>query len=288
MSKDKDRRKKQWHPEFAAMLRPLMQRYFDVQTNVPVGDAPREADILLLRRTAGARPPFRGLWSHLTLWNVLEFKGPSVSARLRDLDLLVELGLGIDRRLSEEEQRQRRPVPEPEQVSFWYIVKSMGGRFLSDARRRLGQLDEISAGLWRSQVLQRLVFLVSSDTFATEPDSVPLHLLVQRSPEEERELARLIVEQPRYWEWYASALSMYHPAAWKEVREMARAKGKELEPDFGPLIEEVGMERIIESLGFKRVFETVGPAKIIDEMGVDWLISKLPPAKLKQLKEHLK
>ena len=53
----------------------MLQDYFDVQTNVPVGDAPREADILLLQRTRDEPTPFRGLWRHLTTWNVFEFKG---------------------------------------------------------------------------------------------------------------------------------------------------------------------------------------------------------------------
>jgi hypothetical protein len=42
----------QWHPLFALLLRPLLQDYYDVQTDVPVGDLPRQADILPLRRTA--------------------------------------------------------------------------------------------------------------------------------------------------------------------------------------------------------------------------------------------
>ena len=56
MSKDKP--SKQWHPLFAELLRPLLQDYFDVQTNFPVGDVPREADILLLRRTSDLPTPF--------------------------------------------------------------------------------------------------------------------------------------------------------------------------------------------------------------------------------------
>src|SRR5262249_38681203 len=63
----------QWHPLFAQLLRPLVEAYYDVQTNVPVGDAPRAADLVLLQRTSAAAPPFRGLWQWLSTWNVLEF-----------------------------------------------------------------------------------------------------------------------------------------------------------------------------------------------------------------------
>src|SRR6266699_3294217 len=112
----------QWHPVFAQLLRPAVEAYYDVQTTLPVGDAPREADFVLLRRTAQATPPFQGLWRHLTTWNILEFKGPTVSPRYGDIELLIELGLGIDRRLHEErtQQGQRRLVPE--EVSFWYLA----------------------------------------------------------------------------------------------------------------------------------------------------------------------
>jgi hypothetical protein len=51
----------QWHPLFAELLRPLFEDYYDVQTNVPVGDVPREADIVLLQRTVrGASPTLPG------------------------------------------------------------------------------------------------------------------------------------------------------------------------------------------------------------------------------------
>lgn len=49
---------KQWHPVFAQLLRPAVEAYYDVQTTLPVGDAPREADFVLLRRTGSAPPPF--------------------------------------------------------------------------------------------------------------------------------------------------------------------------------------------------------------------------------------
>src|SRR5713101_6994457 len=97
----------QWHPLFALLLRPLLEGFYEIQTNVPVGDVPREADLVLLRRTTSKTLPFRGLWRHLTTWNILEYKGPTVSARLEDIDFLVELGMGIPRRLNEERRKEK-------------------------------------------------------------------------------------------------------------------------------------------------------------------------------------
>ncbi len=167
----------------------------------------------------------------------------------------------------------------------------MGGRFRSGARQRLGQLDEIEPGLWRSQVLQHLVFLVDSETFASEPDSVPLHLLFERAPEQERELGNLVVEQPYFLEWYGSWLSFIHPELWREVRQMARVKQKGLEFDFTGIKEDMtpaNQRKMLESLGVDRILELLGPKKMIDAKGVDWFLSNLSPAELKKLKERLK
>jgi hypothetical protein len=35
----------QWHPLFAHLLRPLLEDYYEVQTDVSVGDLPRQADL---------------------------------------------------------------------------------------------------------------------------------------------------------------------------------------------------------------------------------------------------
>src|SRR5437660_689966 len=57
--------KKQWHPVFAELLRPLVESHYEVEANMPVGDAPRQADFVLLRRTRAGRLPSAGLWRDL-------------------------------------------------------------------------------------------------------------------------------------------------------------------------------------------------------------------------------
>ena len=188
----------QWHPIFTYLLRSLVEDHYEVQTNLPVGDLPREADIVLVRRTSD-RPPFQTLLHYLTTWNVIEFKGRSVSARFRDLDLLVELGLGVDRKLNEDRAREGLEHLGPEEVSFWYIVNHIGDRFLDEARTIFGTLEEASPGVWRSQILSRPVFLIDSVGVAVDRESVAVHLVGEESPEIEKELARVIAEEPVYW-----------------------------------------------------------------------------------------
>lgn len=282
----------QWHPVFAELLRPLVQDYFEVQTDVPVGDAPREADIILLRRTTAEPPPFHGVWRHMTTWNVLEFKGPTVDPRLRDLDLLAELGLGIDRRLNEERDRQKLAALPRGEVSFWFLANHLGQRFLAETERLLGPPVVLGDGMWRCQALERQVFLVSRDALPVEHDSVPLHLVSREPAERERELASQVVKQPGFWKLYGEWLAYLHPDVWEEARRMAQASGTETTPDFPTmdiqrLIDIIGLKRVIDRVGLKRVIEEVGPKQVVNELGLDALVSQLTPEQREELKRRL-
>lgn len=283
---------KQWHPLFAEILRPCVDKYYEVQTNFPVGDVPREADIVLLRRISSQRPPFRGIWRALTLWNVLEFKGPSVSPRVRDLDLLVELGLGIDRRLNEERTRKGETTLDPAQVSWWYLANHLGKRFLRDCRSRFGQLQATGPGLWRSRLLVRPLWLVSRIDLPVETDSIPLHLVAKEPVATAVEVGKLLLEQPRLWDRFVEWFASLHPAAWEEVKRMPRTKTKDLEINVKPLVDYLGMEEVIRQIGLKRLLQDLlrvaGPQRVLEEMSLEDLLAYLPAEKLAGLKRHSK
>jgi hypothetical protein len=265
----------QWHPLFAHLLRPVVEQHYDVQTNVAVSDVPREADILLLRRTTAGHPPFHGVWRHLTRWNILEFKAPTVFPRRRDLDLLVELGLGIDRRLNDRRtQEGHRPVTEGE-VSFWYIGHKLGPRFLRDAVAKLGRLKSVLPGVRSSRLLGHPLLLVSSVEVPLDEESLPLHVVGLGNAEHERSLARLVVQNPKLRQTYVPWLFSLHKRAWKEAQSMAQALGEELEIDVKELVEYVGLGRAIEQLGPDRVIHELGPDRVIHELGPDRVIREL-------------
>jgi hypothetical protein len=278
---------KQWHPVFAQLLRPTVEAYYEVQTTLPVGDAPREADFVLLRRMASAPPPFRGLWRHLSTWNILEFKGPTVSPRQGDVDRLVELGLGIDRRLQAERVKQGQRRLGPEEVSFWYLANRLGQRFLGAAERTLGRLDVLSPGLWRCRLLERLLFLVSSIDLPVEPDSLPLHVVGREPLATERQVARLVLEQPSLQQLYGGWLATLHPAAWKEILTMARTAGKKPLFDIRPAIDSLGLDFVLEQVGIDRVIQQVGKKELIRRIGLDDLLASLSPAERRELKRRL-
>jgi hypothetical protein len=315
--------KHQWHPTFARLLRPLLEPHYDVQTNVPVGDAPRQADVVLLRRTSAGPLPFSGLWRHLNTWNILEFKGPTVSPRVRDVDLLIELGLGIHRRLNEERAKRRLGLVAAEEVSFWYLANHLGRRFVRDAGQHVGALEQRGPGVWRCVLLRRVVFLVSGTELPVDQDSLPMHIIGKESVATERAVAQFVVQRPALLRAYGGFLATLHPGVWKEVEAMAKTKRQRFDFQIEPLIEAVGLkrvvdaagldrvietvgldrvikavgldrvieavglDRVIEAVGLDRVIDTVGIGRIIEEKGVEWLLAQMTPEQRRQLKAHL-
>jgi hypothetical protein len=278
----------QWHPLFAYLLRPLVEGHYEVLTNVAVGDAPREADLVLLRRRSLAELPFRGLWRHLTKWNVLEYKGPTVSPRLDDIDLLIELGLGIHRRLNSEGAKKRERATGPEDVSFWYLASRLGKRFLARAAGKINGLQEIDEGIWLGSILDRKLFLVSGVGLPVERDSVPFHILAVESHEKEVAAARLIVGQPNLWELYSQFLGSMHPEVLKELNAMARTSAKGPKFHLKPLVDLMGMKEAIHQMGTDAVrAELVSDAKEKKKL-VLALIDELTKAEREAVIRHLK
>jgi hypothetical protein len=281
----------QWHPLFAQLLRPLVESHYDVQTGMPVGDVPRSADLVLLRRTTTTAPPFRGLWRHLTIWNVLEFKGPTVSARVNDLDLLIELGLGIGRRLAEERRRQREAAIDRGEISFWYLANHPGRRFLRDARKFLEGLTPLGPGVWQAAVLGRPLLLASNRDLPVEPDTVPVHLLVKEEVEKTRAVAQEVAAEPELWRLYGGWVLELYPDLSAEVREMARAKGHGPNLNWRPVIEAVGLKQLIQEIGPKPLLDEVGVDRIVKEVGperiLDVAVAQLTPKQLRELKKRL-
>jgi hypothetical protein len=308
----------QWHPLFAALLRHVVEDYYSVETNMPVGDLPREADIVLLRRTATTPPPFRGIWRHLTPWNVLEFKGPTDDPALRDIDLLLEVGLGIDRRLNERGTREGSPLLERADVSFWYLANHLGRRFLAEAQALFGACEVLTEGLWRCGALQRAVFLVSRDTLPVEAETVPLHLVCQEPAPVKLQVAQVVLQQPGWWQRYGPFLAMFHPHLQQEITRMAqlsetdsgvnmkewiKALGvpevaqalietiglPEAVKLFGlkQIIDAVGVKRAIEEVGLQRVIAEVGPRQVVAELGPDEFLAGLTPEQRAALKDRL-
>jgi hypothetical protein len=259
----------QWHPIFSYLLRSTLKDYYDVQTNVPVGDLPREADILLIRRASASKPPFRHLWRHLSPWNDLEFKGRSESARVADIDLLVEVGLGIHRRLVEKEPDVKIPRT---QISFWYLARHLGKRFLRDAIELTGELEQVDSGLWRGRILGRPLWLVSNGALPLDEESAPARIVSGRTDQDVLELANGIMANDEIWQRYGPWLVALYPQLRKELRLMA-TKTKRGDIDLGAnlrlLIHEMGPQKLVECGLVKQMLEGLGTDQLLTEMSAE-------------------
>jgi hypothetical protein len=273
----------QWHPLFAHLLRPVVQPFYEVETNVPVGDVPREADLVLLRKKTASAPSFRGIWQRLTTWSILEYKSPEVTPEITDIDLLVELGLGIQRRLNEQRTMRGLKRHDCGEVSFWYLANRLGRRFLDRCSRRIGTLEPAGAGIWRAQILERQIFLVSNADLPIDAESLPLHLVSFAPHATELAVARFVAGQPDLQAAYSQWLITLHEEAWKEVRSMARASEKALIDvkalvefvGLDSVIEQVGLEHVIDEVGLKRVIDHAGLKRVIDEVGLKRVIDEV-------------
>ena len=193
--------------------------------------------------------------------------------------MLVELGLGVDRKLNEDRTRERLEPLAPVEVSFWYIVNHIGQRFLDEARTILGSLEEASPGVWRSQILSRPVFLIDSVGVTVDRESVAIHLVGEESPEIEQNLARVIVGETGYWERFAHFLGSCHPNIYEEVARMATSTNKSGDLDLRPFVDQLGLAQYLAP---------VRPGEVLKTMGVEQIMAEFSAEDRKRLaKEYL-
>ena len=257
--------KKQWHPVFAELFRLATCR---------------EADFVLLRRTHPGQLPVAGLWRNLTPWNVLEFKGPTVSPRDEDLELLIELGLGIHRRLNDKQVKQGQPTLGPEALSLWFLANRLGRRLLRNWGRRLTGLEPHGPGVWRCWSAASICrWRRRACRFTYSPGSLG---------ETEEAMARLVAGSTELWERYGPWLVSLHKAAFKGVEDMVRKMKGALRPDLSAVIDLLGLEYVIEQAGLKRVIEEIGLPRVVDEVGgPKKFLAQLSPEQRQQFKQIL-
>jgi hypothetical protein len=276
----------QWHPLFIHLLRPRVEGYYEVRTGVPVGDLPREADLVLLRRIGAGRPPFQGLWRRLTTWNLLEFKGPTEDARSAHLPLLIELGLGIARRLNEEQRRSgSRLVPEG-QIAFWYLANRLGRRFQAEAERLLGTVEEVAAGLWRTVVVGHPVNLVSTVDVAVD-DSLPLHVLAREPTAQERQVGQFVAATAERVAANGTTFAALHQEVWREVEAMARRHQRSFPFNLRLAVESIGIAEFIRQVGEDEVLNEIPAKRMVKKLGVETFLANLSPARRRELKRRL-
>ena len=193
----------------------------------------------------------------------------------------------MDGKLNEDRAKTELEPLGPEEVSFWYIVNHFGDRFVEEARAIFGTLEEASPGVWRSQILRRPVFLIDSVGVTVDRESVAVHLVGEESPEIEQQLARVIVEEPAYWERYGVSLKAFHPNIYEEVARMAAAKNQPGDLDLRPFVDKIGVKKYLEPIDTEEMIQSAGPKKVVETLGVERYVANLSPEDRQRLKDLL-
>jgi hypothetical protein len=266
---------RQYHPLFAHFLRKSLGEHYEVLTSFAVGELPRQADVVVLRRTALRGPQFRHLWRWLTTWNVLEFKAPTVSPRESHLDLLLELGLGVARRLNEQRAHDKLRPLSYQQISWWYVVRKLSDRLREKWEQRLGGLEEVERGVWRSAV-----------------GGYPLYLVSTKVWKKERAMAGKMIDDNLEIDWKLMAEEfgldgMIRQIGLGNLIEEAGVATVIEEVGLARVVEEVGLGRVVDEVGLGRVVEEVGLARVVEEVGIDKLLVGLSPEQRAQLRQRL-
>ncbi len=195
---------------------------------------------------------------------------------MRDLDLLLEVGLGVDRRLNEQRRKQGESLLQRADVTWWYLANHLGQRFRAEVQEVLGaSLQQLGEGLWSCPALGRGLYLVSRDALPVERESVPLHLVTAEPLERVKALAREMVRQPGFWERYGSFLALLNPDNWEELQIMIRQMGTEPNLDLRWLVNQVGLKQVIDQVGLKQVIDQIGLKEVIDQVGLKQVIDQV-------------
>jgi hypothetical protein len=273
----------QWHPLFAHLLKLLVGEWYDVQTEVPVSDLPRRGDVLVVRRQGAATPPFQGLWSHLTDWNILEFKGPTDEPEEDDLELLMAVGTGLTYRFNEQRREAGQPRLENRQVALWYLAPRLGETFLGHARLRAAFNYE-GNGLWRGQAWGHRIWLFSYRDAAVEADALPLFILDREQPAPVG-LGQLVAGHQELLQSFGAWVQTFRPTLWEEIRVMATTPGSIIDweavakvTDVTEVLRVIPPETIMQFLGEEQAIRLLGPEQLFEK-----LLTSLPAERIQEL-----
>jgi hypothetical protein len=198
------------------------------------------------------------------------------------LRLLRELsGLGVHRRLNQEQAKQNQPELDYPDVSFWYLVNHLGERFLADLPRLLPGARKEEEGIWQAAVYGHPVLLVSVQELRVERDSMALHVLAGVPEAAKSTIVEVLKAEPALWPSYQPWLSLREPAIWQEISLMAAQQGQLAPLDLRPLAEYIKTTGDLSTL--KSLLEAFGVKKTVEALGVEQIWAGLSPEQREEL-----
>ena len=251
-----------WHPFLAQFLR---QDYGDrliIQEEVPLGEMPPRADLILIRRDPQVKLPFP--FSHLGETTLVEYKGPGRRAGQEELVQLEIYGLLYQLR----EKRWDRA-----KLTLWLLASGFQRTISRKRGAYLRQERKVGAGVRGGRMDEFPAFLLDLTELPIERATLPL-VMVSKG-RQEREVVEYVIDHVAECAAYLQPLLLLHAPMVKEVLTMRQMTPEEVGVDLKSIVSLFGEDRVIEALGgmenvFRLWSERLRQRRIRpEEMGID-------------------
>jgi hypothetical protein len=238
-----------WHPFLADLLR---QRYGDrlvIHENVPLGDLPLEADLLLIRRDLQQALPYPfALLGERTL---VEFKSPDESAdqaALQQLETYAMLYL------------QRAGLGPRQGVTLWLVASQFARDVSQRGAAELVQQFEAGPGVIGGSVDGFPTYLVDLQEVPFTPETLPLHVVARGS--QEQHMVEYVLDHHQEYPHELDLVQRLHPQMLLEVLHMRQLTPEQIGLDYPALLKLIGDERALKLMGPKRALDLIGEEEV--------------------------
>ena len=271
-----------WHPLLAQFLRHDYGDRLVIEAEVPLGEMPLRADLVLIRQRPAAQEPLPYPFNHLGWQTLVEYKGPEEAAQEADLQVLEIYGLLY---------QLREGISARADLTLWLVASRFAAKVSNPAGAYIEGLREVGPGV-RGGVLDRFpTFLVELDRLPLNEDTLPL-LMVYKGPRE-REVVEYAWEHREKNPYYFLYVHFMHQDILQEVLAMRGMSLEELELtpqtlinamgeegvirllDEMKIIQTLGEERILRTIGEERILRTIGEERILRTIGEEKVLSNL-------------
>jgi hypothetical protein len=218
-----------WHTLHHELLLAQLGADYHLETDQPVGELPRRANTVLLRKPTPPTVRFNGVFSRLSLINVMEYNSPDEAATVDTLQHLIAVGTGMALRLRE------RPYPNQPAftlpgLSLWLLTPSITAELESELMLRLHfrRRDNDAPGLFTGQIGFHPVNVVVYNRALVEEDTLSLRMLRCSSAYHE-DWAKILLAHPDWLQALIPLLATYTPEIWRLLMEQIQhANGPEI------------------------------------------------------------
>ncbi|HKI32474.1 MAG TPA: hypothetical protein VKA46_11440 [Gemmataceae bacterium] len=241
-----------WHPFLADMLRLSYANHLLIQEQLPLGDLPLEADLLLIRRDPKVVLPFP--LEFLGQRTLVEYKSPEDTADQAALEQLEIYAMLYVRR----EGLRRRG-----DLTLWLMASRFAVNVSQPGRAELVGLQQVGPGVSRGTLDGFPTMLVDLQGVPFSPDTVPLHMVGRGA--QERALTEYLIDHRQDYPKQFELLQRLHARSLLEVLSMRNVTPEQMGLDYDALIRLIGRDRALDLIGPKQATEHFGLKALLDE-----------------------